>query len=504
VNRTQQNTLRITAIALTMFGLLLAAGAQPAHAQTFTPLYSFGTDDSPDTAPGGALVLGRDGNIYGTTNWNQSNIYNMTPGGAETRLWASAEGSGDQCEWQVGSYYPPFNGMTMGSDGLLYGTCWMWGYNQTSLGAIYKYDPSQGQNGITVVYSFPLDDCDAYLPSALTLGTDGNLYGVGYGCGGSLGSVFRFNPTTNTVATLHTFQGIESNDGANPSGPLTLGSNGDFYGTTYAGGVNGGSSAGTVYSITTKGKIKILYSFNAVTDPTTGTNPNSGVVQGADGNFYGVTYSGGIYGEGTIFKITPGGKLTFLHSFNESTDNAGYPVWQLTLGSDGNFYGSAQDCNAGGCSNESLFEISTKAKKGAYAYRNLYNFPNPEACSGTTPGCVPSSPLLQHPSGTFYGVTALGGEGFYGEGVFYSLSTGLAPFISLQFPLGTEGTSLGIFGQGFTTATAVAFNGKAANFIVVSDTYLTATIPSGATKGYVTVTESSATLKSVIKFTPKK
>jgi uncharacterized repeat protein (TIGR03803 family) len=318
-----------------------------------------------------------------------------------------------------------------------------------------------------------------------------------------IGSVFKFNPTTNTLTTLHTFKGSSSNDGQNPSGPLTLGANGSFYGTTYGGGISSGSSSGTVYSITTKGKIKILYSFNTFTDSTTGTNPNTGVIQGADGNFYGVTFSGGIDGQGTIFKMTPAGKITFMHNFNESTDNAGFPVWPLTLGSDGNLYGSAQNCNAGGCGNESLFEIATKAKKGIYTYTNLYNFPAPGACTGTNPGCVPSSPLLQHPNGTFYGVTAAGGSGFYGQGVFYSLSKGLNPFLILQFPFGIEGTSLGIFGQGFSGATAVAFNGTPASFNVVSDTYLTAIIPTAA-KGYVTVTEGSATLKSIIKFTPKK
>jgi IPT/TIG domain len=89
------------------------------------------------------------------------------------------------------------------------------------------------------------------------------------------------------------------------------------------------------------------------------------------------------------------------------------------------------------------------------------------------------------------------------SGTFYRLNTGLAPFVSLQFPFGIEGTSLGIFGQGFSGATAVAFDGTPASFTVVSDTYLTAIIPASA-KGYVTVTEGSGTLKSTIKFTPKK
>jgi uncharacterized repeat protein (TIGR03803 family) len=491
--------------AVLALAVALAGITASAQAQTFTQLYSFGTvEGSPDLAPSGPLVLGRDGNIYGTSNWNQTNIYSTTPGGAEAVLWESGTESGDECEWQVGSYAPPFNGLTLGADGLLYGTCFLWGYNETSAGTIYKYDPSLGQSGISVLYSFPIDNCDEDLPGPLTLGTDGNLYGVTFGCSASttdpLGSVFKFNPTTNTLTTLHTFQGSESNDGQNPSGPLALGSNGDFYGTTYSGGV--GSSYGTVYSITTKGKIKILYSF---VNNGGGTNPNAGVTLGADGNFYGVTYSGGADGEGTIFKMTPAGKVTFLHSFNIGTDNAGFPVWPLTLGSDGNLYGSAQDCASGGCSPESLFEIATKAKKGTYTYTNLHNFINPSLCSEYTSGCIPSSPLLQHPNGTFYGVTALGGGDYpnAAEGTFYSLNTGLAPFVSLQFPLGTEGTSLGIFGLGFSTATAVSFNGKAASFSVVSDTYMTATIPTGATKGYVTVVEPSGTLQSIIKFTPK-
>src|SRR5208282_1807646 len=289
----QQNIMRVVAV-LTL-GLALAGTAIPGQAQTYTPLYAFGTvEGSPDLGPVGPLVLAQNGNIYGTTNWNQPNIYSMTPAGAEEVLWESAQGAGDQCEWQPGSYAPPFNGMTLGADGLLYGTCWIWNNNQTSQGVIYKYDPSLGQNGITVVYSFPSGDCDVYLPSALTLGTDGNLYGVGFGCGSSLGSVFKFNPTTNALTTLHLFLGVESNDGQNPSGPLTLGSNGDFYGTTYGGGV--GSSAGTVYQISTKGKIKILYSF---VNNGGGTNPNSGVTEGIDGNFYGVTYTGGADGQGT-------------------------------------------------------------------------------------------------------------------------------------------------------------------------------------------------------------
>ena len=150
----------------------------------------------------------------------------------------------------------------------------------------------------------------------------------------------------------------------------------------------------------------------------------------------------------------------------------------------------------GGYGPESLFEITTKG-----VYTDLHNL-QPAACpDGTADGCMLSSPMVLHPNGTFYGTAAQGGT--EGRGVFYGLSNGLKPYIILQFPLGPIGTPLGIFGQGFTNATAVAFNGTEADFTVVSDTYLEATIPAGATAGYVTVTESTGSLKSAVKFTPK-
>jgi uncharacterized repeat protein (TIGR03803 family) len=499
--RQHRTTRFVAALAL---ALAVVGIAIPAHAQTYNQLASFQNLVYGDYYPAGPLVLGQDGNLYGTTDPISTDIYSMTTAGAETPLWQSyVDGYGSQCEWQYGDYEPPFGGMTVGADGLLYGTCQNWESN-AALSIIYQYNPSLGADGFTVLYSFPIVNGIGYgNPSVLTLGTDGNLYGTaiptstGFTTGGI---VFQFNPTTNKVTTLHTFLGSASNDGAFPYGALALGTNGDFYGTTTSGGISTGSGGGTFYSITTKGKYKVLYSFNTFTDSTSGTYPCAGVTLGNNGDFYGVTENGGTYGQGTIFEITPAGKITWLHNFNEDTDNAGFPLFPLTLGSDGNLYSGATNNNGV----QSLFEIATKAKKGVYAYTNLYNFPTPGGnCGVGTPGCLPTSTILQLPNGIFYGVTYEGGAD--DDGTFYSLNTGLAPFVILQFPLGTEGTSLGIYGQGFVNgpATAVSFNGKTASFTVVSDTYMTATIPTGATKGYVTVSEPSATLKSNIIFTPK-
>ena len=84
--------------------------------------------------------------------------------------------------------------------------------------------------------------------------------------------------------------------------------------------------------------------------------------------------------------------------------------------------------------------------------------------------------------------------------MFYGLDNGLQPFVALQFPVGKAGSTLGLFGQGFTGATNVSFNGATANFVVTADTYIVATVPQGATTGYVTVTGSTGTASSSAKF----
>jgi uncharacterized repeat protein (TIGR03803 family) len=475
----------MAALALTMLAavMILAGMARPAQAQTYSALYNFGVVDSSQNGPNGQLALGRDGNFYGTINQNRSEIYQITPGGVETLLWESPQsGYQEQC----------YNGLTLGSDGLLYGTCNLWDDNLDNGGVIFKFDPSQGAP--TVVYKFPYCSQNTYGLGPLTLGTDGNLYGTTTGnnaCPGSYtyGTFFKITPA-GQFTLLHVFQGIP--EPGTPSGPLTLGANGNFYGTSQIGGNPDNYNGGTVYQITPKGKVTLLYSF-----PNTGPYfPVAGVTQGADGKFYGTTYYGGTGHDGTVFQLVSAGKINVLHNFSYVVDNAGFPNFPLTLGTDGSLYAPSLTFNMGGYGPESLFKITTK---GVYA--DLYNL-LPAACAqGTHDGCMLSSPMVLHPNGTFYGTAAQGGS--VGRGVFYGLNTGLKPYIILQFPLGNMGTTLGIFGQGFTTATAVEFNGTLAAFKVVSDTYLTATIPAGATTGYVTVTESSGTLKSSIKFAPK-
>jgi uncharacterized repeat protein (TIGR03803 family) len=148
------------------------------------------------------------------------------------------------------------------------------------------------------------------------------------------------------------------------------------------------------------------------------------------------------------------------------------------------FYGNAYQ---GGTNNAgAIYQITPG---GRYSAIYLFN--------GTS-GCCPLVTLLQDTTGTLYGDTYGGGTN--GLGVFYSLGVSLRPFVAFLPGSGKVGTTVDFLGQGFIGTTAVSFNGTLANFTVKTGTFLTATVPTGATSGFVTVTTPKGTLKSNRKF----
>ncbi len=163
----------------------------------------------------------------------------------------------------------------------------------------------------------------------LIQGTDGNFYGATqYGgtntnCANGCGTVFRVS-ASGTETTLYSF-GSTPTDGVKPYAGLVQGSDGNFYGTTTGGGTNGGW--GTVFRITPSGTYTTLYSFGS--SPTDGEKPYAGVVQGSDGNFYGTTYEGGVHyncgGCGTVFRISASGTYTTLYSFGSYSGDGEFP-----------------------------------------------------------------------------------------------------------------------------------------------------------------------------------
>jgi len=207
-----------------------------------------------------------------------------------------------------------------------------------SLGLVAS--PARAGVTLTTLISFAGTNGDTPM-GTLVQSADGSFYGVTQSGGiSNAGIVFKLTAD----GTLTTLVSFAKTNGALPHAGLVQGSDGDFYGTTSFGGAFGGASGnGTVFKITPGGLLTTLVSFNGMN----GASPAAELVEGADGKFYGTTSDGGLYtnqflgiGYGTIFRMTPAGALTTLISFNGT--NGGAPEAPLTIGADGNFYGNTR------------------------------------------------------------------------------------------------------------------------------------------------------------------
>jgi len=400
-------------------------------------------------------------------------------------------------------------------------------------------------------------------PARMAQGQDGNLYGTLQTTFPGDGSVFGWSVPTSLITKIYGFSGP---DGNNPQSGLSLGLDGSFYGTTVTGGLNG---KGSVFKITSGGVLTQLYSFTDGTDsgfpwapPVQGpdgslygvtnsaTNPGraykispTGVysviavlpsktqaplIFANDGNLYGTTPYGGTFNRGTVFKMTPKGVLTIIHSFtaelptgpvmqaadgklygttpwggtgsqgtiysmslsggsftvlhNFLLSEASNSVSGLVQGSDKFLYGVAQ---AGGVNGKgTLFKVNTTGT----SFSVLYNFQ-------TALGDSPMSTPVLHTNGIIYGTTNHGGPTNNAYGTLYSYNANLKPFASLVIIWsGKVGASVGIIGQGFNTATGVKFGNGLGTAKVISDNYMIATATAGATTGQVTVLEPTGNL----------
>ncbi len=455
-----------------LFALLMVVlAATSAHAQ-YSVLYNFGSKSGDPANPSftGIVAQGRDGNLYTTApqggSMGDGGVFKITPSGTLNVLYS----------FDVTHGSAPQGGVTLAADGNFYGTTCAGGTSGS--GTVFKITPS---GSLTVLHNFT-GGSDGQCPYGPPIqGTDGNFYGTTNGGGAGFGVVYKMT-SSGVLTTLYEF---DLTHGLQPFAPLVQGTDGNFYGTTASGG-NNGSDAGVVFRITPAGKLTVLYNFDGGTH---GGLPFGPLVQGSDGNFYGTTLSS-TGPTGVVFKITSTGTFTVLHTMNGTTDGEN-PYAGLVQATDGNFYG----VNSGGGS-QGVGTIFKMSPKGSYSV--LYNF---DGTTGSTPDVTP----VQHTNGVVYGDTRSGGTGNVtcsaGTcGVFYSLSAGLRPFVSLLPYSGKVGKTIEILGQGFTSTTTVSFNGTTATPAVKSGTYLTATVPNGATTGSVRVTTSSGTLTSNKRF----
>jgi len=438
--------------------LTVALATTVANAQAFTDLFDFnGTDGALPESPN-LLAQGRDGNLYGTTLqggvYGSGVVFVIKPNGIQRVLFSF--------DYHTGGFLPE-SGLTLGTDGDFYGTTSE--DNVFFQGNVFKITPS---GSLTTLYTFT-GGTDSGFPHAPPIeGTHGTFYGT---------TAYGYNPSIYEITPSGAFTVLGQLPG-DSLGSLIEGSDGNFYGTTTSGGSgsNCPGGCGTVFKATPKGIVTTLNNFYG----QNGAKPWGGVTQGSDGNLYGTATAGGTNKRGVIFKLSPKG-ITILHNFPDPNyGKDGEQPYALIQATDGNFYGIAP---RGGTSDFGvIFEITPSG-----VYSILHNFDG-------THGGYASSTLVQHTNGKIYGLTNAGGHS--NDGVVYSLDLGLPPFVRLVSPSGKVGQTGGILGQGFTGATNVFLNGTSAAFTIMSDTYLTATVPPGATTGFVTVVTPSGTLTS--------
>jgi uncharacterized repeat protein (TIGR03803 family) len=457
-NRIYLFLLTVVALGVTF----CAAAATRASAQTFTTLFSF--DGTNGTQPVASLIQGFDGSFYGTTasggTNNDGTVFSVSPGGAVTTLYNFC----DRPSCADGS--EPIGGLVQASDGNFYGTTYQGGFHDR--GTVFRLAPS---GALTTLHSFGRVNGASPL-AALIQGVDGDLYGTTYedGAKGNFGTIFKIS-LNGKLTTLYSF---DKTDGANPLGVLVQAVDGNLYGTTANGGTQ---NLGTVFKITPSGTLTTLWNF----DLTHGAYPE-GLVQALDGHLYGITELGGDSNRGTVFKISTAGTLMTLHSF-DATDGD-YPEGALIQATDASFYGTtggggSTRCN-GGCG--TIFKITSRGK-----LTPLHRFIK-------TDGSDPYGSLIQGTDGSFYGTTDTGGSSK--SGTVFNLSLGLGSFVRTLTASGKVGATVIILGTNLTGSTSVTFNGTAAAFTAVSSSEITATVPSGATSGVVSVTTPGGVLNS--------
>jgi len=375
---------------------------------TLSTLVEFSGTGSSDIgeSPEGALVQGNDGNFYGTTHeggiHQRGTVFKITPSGRLNTL----------VNFDLESSWP-MDGLVKGMDGDLYGTT---RESDTLGGAIFRAT-SSGVLANLLKFNLLYDPIDyGFWPeSGLVQGNDGNFYGTTTKGGAyNLGTVFRITPD-GEFSTLVEFTGDGSiNRGAIPEAALLQGIDGNFYGTTTSGGASGN---GTVFRMTPTGSLTTLVDFTYNGSSYTGGEPKGRLIQSADGNLYGTTSGGGIYGRGTVFSISSTGNFTTLMEFPGDELNLGAePVSGLMQAADGNFYGTT--AYGGESDFGTVFRMTPSG-----TFTTLAEFTTAEDGK-------PTSELIQGSDGNLYGTTSGGLE--TGAGIVYRLVFPGVPIIGVS------------------------------------------------------------------------
>jgi len=430
----------IAVLAFFSFPFLLGA----AWAQTETVLYSFcpqhGCTDG--LFPEAGLVFDQQGNLYGTTNLGGvsgascqvglgcGTIFKLTPDGTETVLHNFCA----QNECADGAF--SVGGLVFDQEGNLYGTAPLGGSHGrdrcsdsgiTGCGVVFKLTP---EGKYTVLYNFcALGGCkDGAKPGKrLLLDRQGNLYGTTFSGGANrlcgydkvegCGVVFKLTPQGKETVPYTFCVRTNCADGSNPAAGLTVDKQGNFYGTTLWGGnpncYFASYGCGVVFKLTPRGRYTVLHTFcTGGSRCNDGALPEAGVIVDRRGNVYGTTSNGGSspHSVGVVFKLTPKGKETTLYSFSCSQENCshGESPSRITFGPDGNLHGTTY--GGGAYDQGTVFELTPDGKETV-----LYSFcPDGGSCPD---GEEPVAGLIFDQQGNMFGTTHAGGT-FQGGTVF--------------------------------------------------------------------------------------
>lgn len=452
-----------------LYGATMAGGSEAAGtvfklaaSGVESVLYAFtGKDDGNE--PNGSLLHEPDGSLVGTTEFGGSKrsgvIFRLSAAGQETVLYTftgsdqgafpasglTQDSSGDfygtaksngggfgyvfkldaQNKFSIRYAFQggadggdPKSGVILDKDGNLYGAAACCGENNG--GVIFKLSPG-GQE--SVLLSFAVDGVRGDEPTGVILGADGRIYGATtYGGAGQEGVLYSLT-RAGQEAVLFTFP--DSPGGYWPISNLVRDAAGNFYGVNSFGGSQG-SGDGAVYRISPSGQESVIYAFGLGRG---GAFPSSGVVLDQAGNLYGTTSSGGQYGSGTVYKVTPAGQETVLFGFGAELGATGENVeGGVVFDADGNLYGTAeQGGGGGGLAAGLVFKLDPTGHETI-----LHKFQ-----SGQGDGLAPSGGVIFDPQGNLLGTTS--GGGLHEAGTVFKLAPDGQEQILYSFTGGDDG-----------------------------------------------------------------
>ncbi len=382
---------------------LLASLSLAAHAQTFSVIHTFATQDGliwPNagmTLRGGLLF----GTAYGGGSAGNGGVYQMKYNGSTWVFTPISDLSAGGAE--------PLARVVFGPDGHLYGTTFK-GQNFQP-GIVFNLTPPLSICKAAKCYwteesrhVFPSFDGDGETlrDGDLIWDQQGNMYGTTAGGGtNGMGTVFQMPSPYWAEAPIYNFSGPDGND---PEDGVVTDNNRNFFGTTYFGGAHNDGTVFKLWYVPGVGwQELVLYSF---TNGTDGAHPIAGVILDSSGNLYGATYQGGSANGGTVFELTPSGDTyTFklLYSLPAANLNSG-PSQSLSMDASGNLYGTTY--RGGAFQMGSIFKLANTGD--TWTYTSLHDF------TGGADGALPQTQVTIDTDGTLYGTAYQGGSNNYG------------------------------------------------------------------------------------------